>query len=96
MDFLILFGMYIIIPSLLITIGFLIRRGFSLMKEVEASQQRYNQMLVDTYYVLDGMLEQMRDLDIKGAFESDDEVGTVFTELKTLIEQYKNELDINA
>jgi len=32
----------------------------------------------------------MQEMDIKGAFESDDEVGVVFEELKQLIETYKN------
>ena len=39
---------------------------------------------------LEKMLEEMRTLDIKGSFEADDEVGTVFAELKDLIEKYKN------
>jgi hypothetical protein len=39
---------------------------------------------------LEKMLEEMRTLDIKGSFEADDEVGTVFTELKELIQKYKN------
>jgi hypothetical protein len=39
---------------------------------------------------LEKMLQEMRTLDIKGSFEADDEVGTVFAELKDLIEKYKN------
>jgi hypothetical protein len=39
---------------------------------------------------LEKMLQDMRTLDIKGSFEADDEVGTVFSELKELIEKYKN------
>jgi predicted metal-dependent peptidase len=38
------------------------------------------------------MLEDMRAIDLRGSFESDDEVGTVFTELKDIIEKYKNTL----
>jgi hypothetical protein len=34
----------------------------------------------------------MRELDLNGSFESDDEVGDVFTELKDTIETYKNEI----
>jgi hypothetical protein len=34
----------------------------------------------------------MRDIDIRGSFESDDEVGAVFSELKNTIETYKNEI----
>ena len=39
---------------------------------------------------LEKMLDEMRAIDIKGSFEADDEVGAVFTELKELIEKYKN------
>ena len=38
------------------------------------------------------MLTKMRELDLNGSFESDDEVGAVFTELKDTIETYKNEI----
>jgi hypothetical protein len=44
----------------------------------------------DSQVTLEKMLEEMRTLDIKGSFEADDEVGTVFTELKELIQKYKN------
>ena len=44
----------------------------------------------DSQATLEKMLEEMRTLDIKGSFEADDEVGTVFTELKELIKKYKN------
>jgi hypothetical protein len=36
------------------------------------------------------MLEEMRAIDIRGSFEADDEVGSVFTQLKALIQKYKN------
>ena len=38
------------------------------------------------------MLNEMREIDIKGSFESDDEVGSVFSQLKETIETYKNEI----
>ena len=41
---------------------------------------------------LETMLTEMKEIDIRGSFESDDEVGTVFTELKDIIEKYKNTL----
>jgi hypothetical protein len=44
----------------------------------------------DAQTTLEKMLDEMRAIDIKGSFEADDEVGTVFTELKELIEKYKN------
>jgi hypothetical protein len=36
------------------------------------------------------MLNEMKELDIRGSFESDDEVGVVFKELKDVIEKYRN------
>jgi hypothetical protein len=35
------------------------------------------------------MEREMKQIDIRGSFESDDEVGVVFTELKNTIERYK-------
>lgn len=37
-------------------------------------------------------LDALRDTDIRGAFESDDEVGAVFTELKDIVEKLKETL----
>lgn len=50
---------------------------------------RYENRQDLTQEALERMLQQMRDIDLKGSFESDDEVGSVFGELKDLIEQYK-------
>ena len=36
--------------------------------------------------------EKMEDADIKGSFESDDEVGSAFTQLKTIVEELNNEI----
>jgi uncharacterized coiled-coil protein SlyX len=47
-------------------------------------------ILDESQQTLEKMLEEMRAVDIKGSFEADDEVGTVFTELKDIIEKYKN------
>jgi hypothetical protein len=34
----------------------------------------------------------MKEIDLNGSFESDDEVGSVFTQLKDIVETYKNEI----
>ena len=41
-----------------------------------------------TEKALQSMLTRMRELDMNGSFESDDEVGYVFTQLKNIIEEY--------
>lgn len=92
MEILMLLLMYIF-PLLIGVIVFLIRRGFRLMSEIEALQSEMDEMRLDTLTTIETMLSEMRDLDLKGAFESDDEVGVVFSELKNLIEKYKDELN---
>jgi len=70
-------------------------RGFTLVKQIEQLSDIVNEYDVikdNTQQTLEAMLEEMKAIDLKGSFESDDEVGVVFGELKTLIENYKNEI----
>ena len=41
---------------------------------------------------LEELLQQLKEIDLKGSFESDDEVGIVFTQIKSLIEQYNDNI----
>jgi DNA gyrase/topoisomerase IV subunit A len=66
-------------------------RGYSLVKRMETLEDiiiRYDEREGQTKAILEMMLKQMREIDIRGSFESDDEVGSVFTQLKDLIETY--------
>jgi len=92
MEVLLLIPLYLL-PTLTVVIIFLIRRGFRLMSDIESLQSELYDVKLETLERLENMLEEMRGLDIKGAFESDDEVGAVFNELKSLIEKYKDELN---
>lgn len=82
----------ILIISLVVSLianGILIYRGITLIRELETIETQYNN-LIDTYEeTTTEMLEQMKSLDLNGSFEADDEVGAVFTQLKDLIESYK-------
>jgi hypothetical protein len=85
----------IIIISLLVASLFLnlilIYRGQNLIKEMEDVQVFTEEQKQEYRTTLDTMLERMRKIDIRGSFESDDEVGVVFNELKDLIESYNEE-----
>lgn len=85
----------IIIIALLVASVFLnvllIYRGQNLIKEMETLQEFTNNQTVEYKTTLNNMLETMREIDIRGSFEADDEVGVVFTELKDLIESYNEE-----
>jgi hypothetical protein len=77
-----------LIISVILTI-----RGFNLLTKIEELEDKmYEYQLRDqlTKEALESMLNQMKEVDLKGSFESDDEVGTVFTQLKTIIEIYNN------
>lgn len=67
----------------------LLYRGIRMVRAIEELQD----MLVDTnedvITALETMEEEMKQIDIRGSFESDDEVGVVFNELKNTIERYK-------
>lgn len=84
--------LYTSIVVLLISNIFFIWRGTKLIKEIEDRATDYINLSDDTISTLENMLKDMRALDIKGSFESDDEVGVVFKELKSTIEKYKNNL----
>jgi hypothetical protein len=81
----------IFITLLIILSIFLFLRGISLVTRQEMLEDiiiKYDEREEETKKLLNLMLQQMRDIDIKGSFESDDEVGSVFTQLKDLIETY--------
>lgn len=46
----------------------------------------------NTKQTLEELLQQLREIDLRGSFESDDEVGAVFTQIKNLIEQYNDSI----
>lgn len=81
----------LLILSLILNI-FLIRRSIRIIGELEALQ------FVDTEYkefvqnTIRGTLQRMREIDEKGAFESDDEVGAVFNELKATLNETTEQL----
>lgn len=95
MDYLIWFLLIILLPASVIFNILLLIRGINLVKQNEQLRDAiggYDDRQIRTQEKLESMLQQMKDIDIKGSFESDDEVGTVFSELKETIETYKNEI----
>ena len=84
--------LYIIIGVLVISNIFFIIRGTQLVRQIETianDMDNLNELSIST---LEKMLEEMKQIDIRGSFEADDEVGVVFTELKNIIEKYKTNL----
>lgn len=95
MDYLISFLIIILLPASIIFNILLLIRGINLVKQNEQLRDAidiYADRQSRTEEKLESMLQTMKDIDIRGSFESDDEVGAVFSELKETIETYKNEI----
>lgn len=84
--------LYIIIGILTVSNIFFIWRGTKLVKEVEDRVNDYDELVQYSIQTLERMQTEMKEIDIRGSFESDDEVGVVFNELKDTIDKYKNNL----
>jgi len=84
--------LYIIVGVLVISNIFFIIRGTQLVRQIETIANDMDNLNELSIGALENMMKEMRELDIKGSFESDDEVGVVFKELKDTIEKYKNNL----
>jgi hypothetical protein len=95
MDYLIGFLLIILLPASIIFNILLLIRGINFVKQNEKlldSINEYDSRQIDTQIKVESMLEKMREIDLKGSFESDDEVGDVFTQLKDIIETYKTQI----
>jgi hypothetical protein len=95
MEYLIGFLLIILLPASIILNVLLIIRGINFVKQNEQLIdiiREYDGRQIDTQIKVESMLEKMREIDLNGSFESDDEVGSVFTQLKDIIETYKNEI----
>ena len=85
-------ALYIILGLSILFNIILFYRGYKLVEQIERYQQAYSELEDDVDLTLNQMLEEMRQIDIRGSFEADDEVGVVFKELKGIIEKYKNNI----
>ena len=89
------FLMVILLPASIIFNILLLIRGINLVKQNEKLSdvvKDYDVRQENTLITLENMLGELKEIDLKGSFESDDEVGVVFSELKNTIESYKNQI----
>jgi hypothetical protein len=89
------FLLIILLPASIIFNIILIIKAISFVKQNEELSdviRIYDNRQDDTLITLENMLDELRQIDLNGSFESDDEVGIVFSELKSTIETYKNKI----
>ena len=92
MEYLIGFLLIILLPASILFNIILLIRGINIVKQNEQLVDtivEYDNKEIATQSNLESMLSKMKEIDIRGSFESDDEVGVVFSELKETIENYK-------
>lgn len=80
---------------LLISSILLLRAAFRLQdqnRQLVEMIQTYDNQQTETKEKLEELFQQLKDTDLNGSFEADDEVGFVFQEIKNLIEEYKNNI----
>jgi hypothetical protein len=95
MEYLIGFLLIVLLPASIIFNVLLLIRGINFVKQNEKlidTIREYDDRQINTQIKIESMLSKMKEIDIRGSFESDDEVGSVFTQLKELIEIYKNQI----
>jgi hypothetical protein len=89
------FLLIIVLPASIILNIILINRGIAYIKlneQLTDIVKEYDARQDTTLMTLESMIDEMKQIDLNGSFESDDEVGTVFTELKNTIESYKTKI----
>ena len=89
------FLLVILLPASIIFNIILIIKAISFVKQNEELYdviKIYDDRHDDTLITLENMLDELKQIDLNGSFESDDEVGVVFSELKSTIENYKNKI----
>ena len=59
---------------------------FNLLKQTEELEDTLIETTLEVKVKVSNALENLRNIDSRGSFESDDEVGATFTELKTIVE----------
>jgi hypothetical protein len=62
----------------------------NLLRQNEQLEDSLTDVVNDTNETITKTLEDMQRVDIRGSFESDDEVGSVFTELKSITDKLKD------
>ena len=81
----------ILLISIVLNITFIISI-FNLLKQTEELEDTIIETTLEVKVKVSNALENLRNIDSRGSFESDDEVGSVFSQLKETIETYKNEI----
>jgi hypothetical protein len=80
---------WIILFSISLIINILLLWG---LKNLFKKQDIYEENYIDTKIKLEILYRELKDIDDRGIFEKDDDVGSTFEGIKSLIEKYNDEI----
>jgi type II secretory pathway pseudopilin PulG len=76
----------VILMILTTSLIYALRRALNKIELYEVNEQTYRAFNNQLENQLRNSIEEMRKIDIRGSFESDDEVGAVFGQLKAMVD----------
>lgn len=86
MEWIIISILVIALAGLLIAINIGIKRMEAKIKFYEDNQMAMAQYIIDVRTKVDNAYQVMKEADLRGAFEADDEVGDVFKLMKQIVD----------
>ena len=82
----------ILLLCIVAVLGFLYYRQDKLVKEQIEYIENLQDTIISLYDSISQSYSKMKDIDAKGGFESDDEVGQIFNNLKDVLRELENDL----
>jgi len=82
----------ILISLLMLSIFIIYRQDQTIKKQIDYIDS-IETKLINNFEIIKSSFIRMKEIDQKGGFESDDEVGQVFTNIKEVIEDLEKEVN---
>lgn len=82
----------ILLLCIVVGLGFLYYKQDSLIKEQLDYIDKLQDTVIQTYQSISDSYDKMKSIDDKGGFESDDEVGQIFNNLKDVLRELNDDL----
>jgi hypothetical protein len=76
-----MFTIILLVLSVALNIGF-----FLVVRKLFVRYDQYDQFFIETQNRLTAVINTMKAIDVRGSFEADDEVGSIFDQIKTMIQ----------
>ena len=86
---------YTILTLLIITLLYVVYNLLQKLEKYEDAVEKYQQFIETETQRNEALLEALRQIDERQMFEKDDDVGSIFYQIKETIEKFKQQTDAN-